>query len=215
MGDGRRRRRRRAGGAADGAATASRVWVPFAQWPGRPVSIAVRARTADAARALVPTLAAVAAPALADEPLDHVRTATDDVRERFRAYRVIAATFGGLALFAVLIAAIGVYGVVAYTAARRTREVGIRVALGASARDVIALFGNQVARLALVGAALGLAGSVAATRVLRGLLFGTDPLDPTVLAGVTVLLAGAAVLAGYVPARRAARIDPTIAMRAE
>ena len=118
-------------------------------------------------------------------------------------------------LLQLLLEGVGVYGVVAYGAARRTREIGIRVTLGATRRDIETLVGGQAARLAALGAALGLLGTAAATRVLRGMLLGTDPLDPPVLIAVTALLAAVTVVAGYVPARRAARVDPTIALRTE
>jgi putative ABC transport system permease protein len=129
--------------------------------------------------------------------------------------RLITQTLAALAAFAVGLAALGVYGVVAYAAATRTREIGVRVALGASPRDVLRLFGGQGARLAALGAALGLAGAAAGTRALQGMLFGTDPLDPWVLASVTVLLALVALVASWLPARRATRVDPVTALRSE
>ena len=202
-------------GARPGAEAGNLAYVPFAQWPGRPASVVVRAATPEHARALVAGLPGIASAALADEPLEHPRTIDDDVRARFRPWSLIAATLAALAAFAVVVAAVGVYGVVAYNAARRTREIGIRVTLGASRRDVIALFGGQAARLAAGGAALGLAASAASTRVIRGMLFGTDPLDPAVLLAVTALLALVTLAAGCLPARRAARIDPTVALRTD
>ena len=203
--------------ASRGGSTApqSMAYVPFAQWPGRPVSIVARAASAAAAHAAVPAIAGAVAGALPDEPVERVQTLADGARAGARPFRLVAATLAALAGFAVVVATIGVYGVVAYGAARRAREIGIRMALGATRRDVMALFGAQAARLASIGAALGLAGTAASTRVVRGMLFGADPLDPAVLLAVTALLGGATLLAGYLPARRATRIDPTIALRSE
>jgi ABC-type lipoprotein release transport system permease subunit len=196
-----------------GAAPHSLVAVPFAQWPGRPVEVHVRAR--GDGRALVPAVRRAAAEAVPDEPVEGAQTARDAARERFRPVRLIAQALSALAAFAMALAALGVYGVVAYAAARRTREIGVRVALGATRRDVLRLFGSQGARLAAAGAALGLAGAAATTRALGAMLFGTDPLDPTVLAGGTALLAAVAVTASWIPARRAARLDPVVALRTE
>ena len=91
----------------------------------------------------------------------------------------------------------------------------MRVALGAAPRDVLRLFGGQGARLAVLGGALGLAGASVATRALQGMLFGTDPLDPWVLVSVTALLALVALVASWLPARRATRVDPVSALRSE
>jgi predicted lysophospholipase L1 biosynthesis ABC-type transport system permease subunit len=193
----------------------SAVYVPLAQWPGRPLSIVARVRSPADARGVVAAIPGAAASALPDEPVENVRTLAEGARAEARPFWLITLTLVSLAAFAVLVAAIGVYGVVAYGAARRTREIGIRVTLGATRRDVLALFGGQAARLAAAGVALGLAGAAASTRVIRGLLFGTDPLDPAVLLAVTALLALVTMLAAYLPAHRASRVDPTMALRSE
>ena len=204
---------------ADGRADASGrvrsdVYVPLAQWPGRPLELTVRARGADGA-ALVPAIRRAAAEALPGEPLEEVRTVAASTRVRFRPVRLVAQALSALAAFAVGLAALGVYGVVAYAAASRTREIGVRVALGATPRDVLRLFGGQGARLAVLGGALGLAGASVATRALQGMLFGTDPLDPWVLVSVTALLALVALVASWLPARRATRGDPVSALRSD
>jgi len=147
--------------------------------------------------------------------VERVQTLAAGARATARPYRLIAVSLSALSGFAVLVAAIGVYGVVAYGAARRTREIGIRVTLGATRRDIVALVGSQAVALAATGATLGLLGAAASTRLLRGMLLGTDPLDPVVLLGVTALLTAVAVVAGTIPARRAARVDPTVALRSE
>jgi predicted permease len=120
--------------------------------------------------------------------------------------------FAGLAL---LLAGVGIYGVVHFTVAERTREIGIRIALGAAASDVVRMVVLQGMRMPLVGLAIGIIGALALTRSMTHLLFGTSPVDPLVFAAVSVTLAGAAAAACYVPARRAAAIHPVDALRHE
>jgi len=119
------------------------------------------------------------------------------------------------AVLAVTLSAIGLYGVMAYTVGQRTREIGVRVALGAQAQDVLRLVGGQGMRLVGIGILVGVGGALAATRVLRTLLYEVAPNDPTTLLGVSVLLVGVALIAIAVPLRRAMRVDPMVALRAE
>ncbi len=119
------------------------------------------------------------------------------------------------ALLAALLAAVGLYGVVAYSVTQRTREIGIRIALGARTTDVLRLIVTQGMRLVLVGGLIGLAGALALTRLMRSLLFGIGPADPLTFAVIPALLAGVALLACWLPARRAARVDPVVALRCE
>ncbi len=129
-----------------------------------------------------------------------------------RAASGLAAALGGLAL---LLAALGLYGVMAFSVAQRTREIGIRIALGAKGRDVLALVLKQGLRLALLGVALGVAGSLAVTRMMRSLLFGLSAADPAAYAGVALLLIAVALVACWIPARRAAKVDPMVALRCD
>jgi putative ABC transport system permease protein len=131
---------------------------------------------------------------------------------RPRLYAVLLGIFAGVAA---ALAAIGTYGVLAYSVTRRTREIGIRVALGAQRGEVLSLVLRQSAVLTIIGLGLGLAGAAAVTRYLEGLLFGLTPLDPVTFGAVTVLFAAIATVASYVPARRAATVDPLIALRCE
>lgn len=129
--------------------------------------------------------------------------------------RLATSLVGAFAAGALLLAAIGMYGVIAYGVAQRTREMGIRMALGASRQRILRLVLGEGVRLALLGAVLGVAGALASTRVIRSLLFQTVPTDPVTFVVTPLVLAGVALLATYIPARRATRLDPTLAIRGE
>jgi putative ABC transport system permease protein len=125
------------------------------------------------------------------------------------------ALLAGFAALAVILAALGIYGVMSYSVAQRTREMGIRIALGASRNRVVKLVVSHGATLAVTGLAIGAGGAFWLTRLIEGLLFNTPAKDPATFAAVAVLLGGVAILAAYLPARRAASIDPVVTMRAE
>jgi putative ABC transport system permease protein len=131
---------------------------------------------------------------------------------RPRFYAVLLGTFAGVAM---VLAGIGIYGVLAYLVAQRTREIGIRMALGARHAQVVALVMRQTAILTVVGIAIGVAGASALSRSLEGLLFGVTPLDVTTFVAVVVVFGAVAALASYIPARRATRVDPLVALRSE
>jgi ABC-type antimicrobial peptide transport system permease subunit len=123
-----------------------------------------------------------------------------------------------LALFAasaLMLSAIGIYGVMAYFVTQRTREIGIRMALGAAPRTVLTMVLGQGARLTAAGVAIGLAGAIALTRAISTLLFAVSPRDPATLATLSIVLAAVALAACYVPARRATKVDPIRALRCE
>jgi predicted permease len=148
-------------------------------------------------------------------PVYDVHTMTQVVAESIsqpRFYTMLLTAFGALAL---LLAALGVYGVISYSVSQRTRELGIRIALGASHDRVVRLVLGQGIALTVAGVAVGLIGAVLLTRLLGALLFGVQPTDRITFGAVAVVLLGIASLASYLPARRAARVDPVIAMRAE
>jgi ABC-type antimicrobial peptide transport system permease subunit len=122
---------------------------------------------------------------------------------------------GIAAAVALLLAAIGLYGVVSYVVARRTAEIGIRLALGAGPRQVERAVVRGSLTIVVVGLAVGMGAALVLTRLMRGMLYGVEPTDPMTYLLASFVICGIAVLASYVPARRAARLDPTIALRAE
>ena len=129
--------------------------------------------------------------------------------------RFASQILGLFAVLALLLAAVGLYGLIAYTVSQRTHEIGIRMALGAEPRDVLKLVIGQGLKLSLAGTAIGIVGALALTRLMQGLLFQVSPTDPITFISVTGLLTIVALAASYLPARRAMRVDPMIALRYE
>ncbi len=151
----------------------------------------------------------------ADQPISEVRTMNDVVSSSLSVRSLsmlLFLIFGSLALALV---AVGVFGVISYSVSQRTQEIGLRVALGAQQRDVFGLVVGQGMRMVLAGVGIGLLAAWALTRTMAGLLYGVTPTDPVTFAGVTVLLAVIALAACYVPARRAMKVDPMVALRYE
>jgi putative ABC transport system permease protein len=180
-------------------------------WRG--VTFAVRAeRDPDA---LVPAINAVLRDLEPRSAITSLAPLTRIVSNSMAAPRFYAAALGTFAGIALVLAAIGIYGLLAYSVAQRTREIGVRMALGAPRRGILALVLGQGAVLAGIGVVAGLAGAFAVTRYLSSLLFGITPLDPATFVAVAFLFAGVALLASYVPARRATGVDPLVALRSE
>jgi len=148
-------------------------------------------------------------------PVSGVETMAQQVARQTTQSRFIAwllGVFGGLAL---VLSAVGIYSVMAYAVEQRTHEVGIRLALGARVGDVLKLVIKQGMRLALIGVALGLSAALALTQLMKGMLFGVAAADPLTYAGIALLLTAVALLACWIPARRATKIDTMIALRSE
>jgi len=189
------------------------VYSPFPQTPWPFLSAVVRtAGEAESAGSALRASAPAIDPMLAPP---EVKLLTTYVRHATAASRFTALLIGSFAALALLLAALGLYGIMSHHVAQRQREIGIRMALGAQAGDVRSLIAVQALALGAIGIGLGLAGALAATRALRSLLFGVGTADPATLAGVCALLAGVVAAAAYLPARRATRVDPMVALRTD
>jgi putative ABC transport system permease protein len=189
--------------------------VYFAQPQVERTTYVLLVRTSANSAALEPSIRAAVAAVDPTQPVYDARPMLERVQETWAAPRFLSfllLVFAGLAL---VLSTVGLYGVLSYSALRRLREIGIRLALGAQRADILRLVLGEGVRLLGLGLALGLAGVFAAAQVLRSFLFEVSPLDPSVSLGVSVLLIAAALTAAWWPARRAARIDPIITLRAE
>ena len=147
--------------------------------------------------------------------LDSLRTLDTQIDDNISTQRIVALLAVGFGLLATLLAAIGLYGVLAYSTAQRTREIGIRMALGAGGGNVLRLVLKEGMSLVAVGVAAGLLVAAGATRLLASFLFGVNPLDAITFLAIPVVLALVALLASYIPAHRAAKVDPMVALRYE
>jgi putative ABC transport system permease protein len=189
------------------------IYLPFNQAPTRSMVLAVRPEGDPAS--IVPAIRRSLAGIDPDLPLANVTTLEERKAASLARPRVNAAVLGGFALAALVLAAVGIYGVVAYGVVQRTRELGIRMALGAGGGLLLRMVIRQGMMPVLAGMALGLAGALAGGRLLRSLLFGVGPGDPGSFVAVTFFLVAVALAAIYLPARRAARSDPMVALRNE
>ena len=188
-----------------------RVYVPLAQHYRDQETLVVHARGApDAALRRIRDALAAVDPAL---PTFGAMTMTQEIANALNLGETAASFGGAFGLAALLISAVGLYALVAYVVAERTREIGVRIALGATPSRVRGLVVGSAARLAALGVGLGLLGAAGVARLLRGLLYGISPHDPATFVLVPALLAVVVLVASYVPARRATRLDPSAALR--
>ncbi len=195
------------------ANTEPTYYVPATQAPLQDMSLLVRTSTEPTS--IVPALRQAVWSIDPNQPISNVNTMEQIVSDSIgkpRLNMTLMALFGALAM---ILAAIGIYGLLSYTVTQRTQEMGIRMALGAQAGDVLRLVLKQGMALAVIGQAIGVIGALALTRLIRGLLFGVTPTDFTIFAGVVVVLTTIALFACYLPARRATKVDPLKALRYE
>lgn len=149
-----------------------------------------------------------------DLPVFDIRKQTEQIDATLSHERLFAALASGFGLLALILAAVGIYGVMAYAVARRTSEIGVRLALGAQTAQVLRMILREAAFLA-AGFTIGILASVGLTRYIRGMLYGLTPVDPVSLCGAILLLLLVVLAAGWLPARRASRLDPMVALRHE
>jgi predicted permease len=188
-----------------------RVWIPMPPQTRR-MTFIIEGPDPGSLAGHVRTVAASVAPSL---PVENLQTFTEAVSRAEASDYTIIATLGGFAVVALLLAIAGLFGVISYSVSQRTPEFGTRMALGASASAVVGLVAKQSMKLLAVGLLVGLGGGVAVGFAMRGMLFGTSPMDPLTLASVTGLLIAVSLVATAIPAWRASRIDPVIALRSE
>jgi putative ABC transport system permease protein len=193
--------------------TEAEFYVPYLQLPGDSMQLAVR--TAAEPDSIVSAVRAQVRDVDPDQPLYHVATLQQVLSESLAPRRFNLLLLGIFAGIALTLATVGIYGVMAFAVTQRTHEIGIRMALGAERRNVLGLIVRQGLRLTLIGVALGLAGAWALTSFLASFLFGVAPRDPATFVLVSLALVAVSILACYIPARRATKVDPMVALRYE
>jgi predicted permease len=188
-------------------------YVPFFQDPSQGMTVALR--TKGDVRATMSSLPNVVSETVRGVRVRNLKTMEDIVNASVHQERVVAQLGGFFSLFALVLACLGLYGVLSYAVVQRTREIGVRVALGAQRRNILSLVVGHGVKVALAGAVLGILGAWASTRLVSSLLFGVTATDPITFVGVSLLLVVVAVLASWLPARRATKVDPMEALRYE
>jgi putative ABC transport system permease protein len=196
-----------------GSPSIAESYVPYAQLPFAPMSVVVRTEIAPAN--MVPTLTTEVQSLDSALPLLHIKTLDEYVSDSIVGTRFEAVLLGTFGILAFLLTAVGLYGVISYTVAQRTRDIGIRLALGADRNAILGMVVKNGTLLAGAGTLIGLATAFLLTRLIASLLYGVGPTDPLTFLCVPIALIAVAMLASYVPARRAAKVDPMVALRYE
>ena len=196
-----------------GSPSIAESYVPYAQLPFAPMSVVVRTEIAPAN--MVPTLTTEVQSLDSALPLLHIKTLDEYVSDSIVGTRFEAVLLGTFGILAFLLTAVGLYGVISYTVAQRTRDIGIRLALGADRNAILGMVVKNGTLLAGAGTLIGLATAFLLTRLIASLLYGVGPTDPLTFLCVPIALIAVAILASYVPARRAAKVDPMVALRYE
>jgi ABC-type antimicrobial peptide transport system permease subunit len=193
----------------------AQLYLPFGAWQVNPRAAAIIARVSGDPGTVLEPMRRAMQRVMPGLPYANVRPMLDQVGRELRPWRLGATMFGVFGAIAIVLSALGLYSVIAYSVAQRTHEMGVRVALGARGVDIRRLVLSQGLRLAAIGAALGIVAALATGRFVESLLYEVSPRDPAVLAGVVTLVLGVAVAACLIPATRATRADPLEALRAD
>jgi putative ABC transport system permease protein len=196
-----------------GRSTREQTYVPHFQVSSSDIGFAIR--TEQSPDTLAPSLRAALREIAPELPIRDVQTMDELFTAKISTQRLSVLLLGTFAALALLLAAVGLYGVLNYNVSQRTREIGVRMALGATEHSVVALILRHGFKFAALGLGLGMAASLAGTQLLKSVLFETSPFDPISFAAVAIVLAGIGALACWLPARRATRVDPMTALRAE
>jgi predicted permease len=191
------------------------IYAPYFLNNKNPGTVHFELRTAGDPNALIPTVRRIVEQMDSDLPLLDVKTQTGQIDEMLVQERMFAKLTSAFGLLALVLACVGLYGIMAYAVVRRTNEIGIRMALGAERHSILTMVMREVVLLVVAGTAIGIPLAIAATRMVSSALFGVSPTDPATLATATVILLAVAAGAGYLPARRASRVDPMAALKYE
>jgi putative ABC transport system permease protein len=189
------------------------LFIPYTQWPSNEMALVLR--TASEPSSLIPVVKKEIWRVDPDQPVTDIKTMDELVSTEAAGRRFVLQLIGAFAFIALVLAAVGVYGVVSYGTRQRTHEFGIRMALGASGKQIVRLVAGQNAKWLLIGMGTGVASALAVTRLLTAYLYAVRPTDPLTLVAVLLLLLAVAMIAVYIPARRAAKVDPMVALRYE
>jgi ABC-type antimicrobial peptide transport system permease subunit len=191
------------------------VYVPYAQGAQGATNLYLVARTTGDPLALVSPIRKIVSELDRDQPIANVATMDARMDTAVARPRLQTTVFSVFALVAILLAVVGIYGVISYSVSQRAKEIGIRLALGSSRRDVVALVFRNGFVLVAAGIVLGLAAALALARVMRSMVFQVSTTDPMVFGAIAMLLLATAACAAWIPARRAARLDPLVTLRTE